>query len=87
LTWQSQPVSMICFTSGKAGKTKNPDLFLFVMDQKAVPDPTSANGEIVPVSKLSTVAWAQNGKLYLLGALGANAKEMQQTVADEVRRL
>ena len=88
LTWQGKPVSMVCFNSGKTAKPKNPDLFLFMMNQSAVPDPSSAESrEVVQISKLATLSWIQNGKLYLLGALGAPAKEVQNSVAADVRRL
>jgi hypothetical protein len=88
LTWQGKPVSMVCFNSGKNGKPKQPDLFLFIINQTAVPDPSAAApGEVVQVSKLSTLSWTQNGQIYLLGALGPQAKEIQDSVAADVRRL
>jgi hypothetical protein len=87
MTWQSQPVSMICFNSGKTPSPKNPDLFLFVMDQSAVPDPAAANRHIGQISKLSTLAWSQNGKIYFLGALGTAARHVQDSVAAEIAQL
>jgi hypothetical protein len=88
LTWQGKPVSMVCLNSGKNGNPKRPDLFLFVINQNAVPDPSSATPrDVVQVSKLSLLSWAQNGNLYLLGALGPQAKLLQDSVAADVRRL
>jgi hypothetical protein len=88
LTWQGNPVTMICLNSGGNGKPKDPDLFLFVMNQSAVPDPSTANPrESVQVSKLSTLSWTQNGKLYLLGALGTSARNIQNSVAAELIQL
>jgi hypothetical protein len=87
LAWQTHPVSMICFNSGKTAAPKNPDLFLFVMDQNAVPDPAAANRAISQVSKLSTLAWTQNGKIYFLGALGNGARQIQNSVAAEIAKL
>jgi len=88
LTWQGKPVSMVCLNSGKNGKPRQPDLFLFIINQTAVPDPSSVSPrELVQVSKLSLLSWKQNGNLYLLGALGPQAKPLQDSVAADVQRL
>jgi hypothetical protein len=88
LAWQDKPVAMICFNSGKNGKPRQPDLFLFIINQSAVPDPATAiPSEIVQVSKLATVSWTKNGKLYLLGALGSQARQTQDAVAADVNKL
>jgi hypothetical protein len=42
LTWQSQPVSMVCFDRGEGAL-----LFLFVLEQGAVPDPPRSQPEFV----------------------------------------
>jgi hypothetical protein len=85
LAWQDKPVSMICFNSGKNGKPRQPDLFLFIINRSAVPDPSTAiPRDIVQVGKLATVSWTHDGKLYLLGALGASAKQIQESVAASV---
>ena len=79
---------MVCLNSGKNGKPRQPDLFLFIINQTAVPDPSSASPrEMVQVSKLSLLSWKQNGNLYLLGALGPQAKPLQDSVASDVRDL
>ena len=71
LSWQKAPVSMVCFYSGKSGKPKDPDLFLFVIDRSAIhraPGPSAPDFE--QFGKLATASWSQGGKLYLLGGLG-----------------
>jgi hypothetical protein len=88
LAWQRHPVSMLCFNSGGTTPSTKPDLFLFVMDDDAVHDRSAANpGEVIQVSTLATLTWTQNGKLYLLGALGTRASEIQNTVAASLRQL
>jgi hypothetical protein len=57
------------------------------MDQAAVPDPAAANRQIGQLSKLSTLAWTQNGKIYFLGALGTAAQQIQTSVAAEIAKL
>ena len=87
LTWQGQPVSMVCFNSGQNARPKAPDLFLFIMDQSAVSDAPAANApQLAQISKLATVSWSQAGKLYLLGAAGS-AKPLQDAVAADVSKL
>jgi hypothetical protein len=87
LSWQNHPVSMICFNSGKTTAAGNPDLFLFVMDQAAVPDSAAANRQIGQLSKLSTLSWTLNGKIYFLGALGTAAQQVQTSVAADIAKL
>jgi len=62
LAWRSQAAAMICY--GRAGQ---PELWLFVVDSAALPDPP---GEQVMafarVNRLNTVAWNRGGKTYLL---------------------
>jgi len=88
LTWQGHPVSMVCLNSGGTTPQTKPDLFLFVMNENFVPDPSAANpSEIVQVSTLATLGWKQNGKLYLLGALGTSAREIQNSVAANLKQL
>jgi len=68
LKWQDQPVAMVCFRTGKplAPGAKS-DLFLFVIDRKALPDLRITDPpEIVPVNKLVTVSWVTGERVYLL---------------------
>jgi hypothetical protein len=88
LSWQGHPVSMVCFNSGGTAPSTKPDLFLFVMNEKFVPDPSAAKpSDIVQVSTLATVGWTRNGKIYLLGALGTSARAIQNTVAANLKLL
>jgi len=87
LSWHGHPVSMVCFNSGGTTPSTKPDLFLFVMNENAVPDPSADSGHIVPVSKLATLTWRKNGKIYLLGALGAPASEIENSVAANLKQL
>ncbi len=70
--WQSLPVSLVCYRSGKplpAG-TQN-DLWLFVVDSAAVKDPPpSAVPQVAKVNRLLTATWTEGGKLYLLAVVG-----------------
>jgi hypothetical protein len=68
-SWQSAKVSMICFRTGQplAPGFQN-DLWLFVVDQKSVPDaPQDSTPQIASVNRLATATWVKDGKLYLLG--------------------
>lgn len=62
LTWRSQPASMICY-----GRGSQPELWLFVADSSAFPDPPDGPGPTVEkVNRLNTVSWSQRGRTYLL---------------------
>ena len=68
LKWQDQPVTMVCFRTGKplAPGAKS-DLFLFVIDRKSVPDLRVTNApEFVTVNKLATASWIEGEKVYIL---------------------
>ncbi len=68
LKWQDQPVAMVCFRTGKplAPGVKS-DLFLFVIDRKALPDLRATNlPEFASVNKLATASWIEGEKVYLL---------------------
>lgn len=69
LTWQSRPVSMVCFRLG----TKDL-LWLFVIDRAQLSDPpASVAPRFEPVGKLMTAAWSRDGKTYLLAGIGDEA--------------
>jgi hypothetical protein len=69
LTWQAQPVSMLCF--GKNGKT---DLWLFVIDRPALPDgPENPEPRFEPVNTTMTATWSRGGRIYFLVGLGGEA--------------
>lgn len=74
LTWQNQPVSMVCFDWNKAET-----LYMFVLSQ---PLTNSASGapQIDTVKKLSTATWTGDGLTFLLaGHIPAN------TLADLIK--
>lgn len=62
LSWQNQPVAMMCFTL-----TNNQTAFMFVMDQNAV-SKDQPNMQVTAGKDLSSVAWTKNGNVYLLAA-------------------
>ena len=62
LSWQNQPVAMMCF-----GLTNNQTAFMFVIDEKAIDTPAAARA-VVSDQNLSSVTWSKAGKIYLLAA-------------------
>jgi hypothetical protein len=70
--WYGKKVSMICFRTGKRlPPNQQSDLWLFVVDRKAVKHaPAAGPRQFAPVGPLFTAAWTQDGKLYLLGTEG-----------------
>ncbi len=75
LSWQDKPVSMLCFRSGKPLEPfQKSDVFLFVVDEKAMPDPPHAKApEIRAVKKFVTASWTADGKIYVLATEGDEA--------------
>jgi hypothetical protein len=73
--WNNTPVSMICFRSGRplpSGDTA--DLWLFVVDDSAVPGAPASGGAIIaPVSRATTAAWTRGQATYILVAAGDKA--------------
>jgi len=73
LNWKESTVSMVCFNSGKKGVSKDPDLYLFIIDRAAVKSaPTGNATEISQVSSLATASWSSHGATYLLAADGGS---------------
>ena len=70
--WLGQPVSLICFRSGQSLSTGDqPDLWLFVVNQSSVPAAPAAEPPVIAqVNLLTTAAWSQNGKTYVLAGAG-----------------
>jgi hypothetical protein len=62
LSWQNQPVAMMCFTL-----TNNQTAFMFVVDQNAVEKPVTA-AQVKSKRSVSSVTWSKEGKIYLLAA-------------------
>jgi len=71
-SWQGKKVSMICFRTGRPlPPGQQGDLWLFVVDRGSVKDaPASYAPQFAKINQLATAAWAQGGKLYLLGTEG-----------------
>jgi hypothetical protein len=72
LSWQGNPVSMICFRSGRPLKEgEKTDLFLFVMNRTAAPDaPRATTPQIAPENRMITASWTDGDLIYILAAEG-----------------
>jgi hypothetical protein len=73
--WQGNPVSMICYKSGRPlSPGDQSDLWLFITDIKSVVNPPpSADPVFARVNKASTASWSDGNKIYLLAAVGDEA--------------
>ncbi len=65
LSWQGQPVSMVCFSL-----PRKEILYMFVLDQTAlrtgrIPDPQP---HLEPIRGIMTASWSADGKVYLIAA-------------------
>jgi hypothetical protein len=74
-TWQGGPVSMICFKSGRPlPRGDQSDLWFFVTDRKTLANPPPAGSPVLArVNKATTASWTEDGKTYLLAAVGDEA--------------
>jgi hypothetical protein len=70
--WQGRPVSMLCFRSGQPlPPGQESDLWLFVVDKSSVRNgPPARPPVIAQVNRLTTAAWSQDGKTYILAGAG-----------------
>ena len=67
LEWQGKPVSMVCFNSGKTSKTREPDLFLFVITHADAPNaPKTITPQFGQQSGFQIATWTNGDKTYLL---------------------
>lgn len=67
----THPVAMICFHSGKTSNPSEPDLFLFMTDRTALPDPPQTSSvQFAKVGQLTTASWSDANKTYVLGVRG-----------------
>ena len=64
LSWNGQPVSMVCFDRGT-----NDMVFMFVYRKQHLDNPPE-KPELKPVSDLATATWTKDDKVYLLAASG-----------------
>jgi hypothetical protein len=73
--WHGDPVSMICFKSGRPlPPGAQSDLWLFVAERKTVPNAPSAGAPVFArVDKATTASWSDDKKNYLLAAVGDEA--------------
>lgn len=71
LRWENQPVSMICFRSGRPlSPTEKSDLFLFVADRSALPNFSGNSRKFEQVGRAATATWVEGEKVYLLATRG-----------------
>jgi hypothetical protein len=68
LTWQNQPVAMVCFERGQGEW-----LYLFVIEGTTLPDPPRIEPEFAQVNRLMTASWSADDKSYLLAGEVAEA--------------
>jgi len=77
LQWRSQPATLICYGAGP-----QPDLWLFVVDSSALPDPPAPETPVVKaVIRLNTVSWNRHGRTYVLAG-ERSADELLRLVKD-----
>jgi hypothetical protein len=71
-TWQGKPVSMICFHSGRPlAPGQQTDVWLFVIDESAVPDgPSNPTPKIERVNRVTTASWSTGRRTYVIAADG-----------------
>jgi hypothetical protein len=75
VSWQSNPVAMICFKTGRPLQPgQSSDLWLFVIDQATLPDaPKTETPQIATVNQVTTASWTRLGKTYVLAVEGNEA--------------
>lgn len=61
LSWQGQPVSMVCFDWDK-----KETLYMFVIDAPAAAPPETAAAQLKPLKRLNTATWTAGGKTFVL---------------------
>jgi len=79
LTWNNQAVSMLCLNAGVAGARN--DVWVFVMDRSALPDPPPVKPAYLLVGNLMTASWSAGGKVYLLAGAGTE-KDVEKFFTD-----
>ena len=66
IVWHRQHVSLVCLDRGADN-----DLFLFIIDRSALPDPPlNATAQFARVGKMTTASWTLGEKTYLLASQG-----------------
>jgi hypothetical protein len=70
-TWQGRPVTMLCFRSSARLPHGANDLWLFVVDQSAFPDPPAGPAPaFTRVERSTTASWSSHGRTYVLVGTG-----------------
>jgi hypothetical protein len=74
-SWQGNPVSMICFKTGRPlPPGDQSDLWLFVASRKSVSSaPASSEPVFARVNKATTASWSDDHNTYVLAAVGDEA--------------
>ena len=70
-SWEGNSVTMICFKTGRAlSPGENSDLWVFVMDQKALSNSPGNSPEFAKVNRATAATWTQDDKVYVLAVDG-----------------
>jgi hypothetical protein len=64
LSWQGQPVSMVCLNGGDLGT-----LFLFVASADTLPHAPLETLEFAQINQLATASWSRAGRTFVLAAV------------------
>lgn len=72
LSWQGEPVSMVCFNGDRLGM-----VFLFVVPARNLADAPPASLRLEQVNKLGTASWTRGDQTYVLAA-GASLDDIRQ---------
>jgi hypothetical protein len=66
ITWHGQRVSLVCLERGH-----DDDLFLFIVDRSALPDPPlGQSARFARVNNMTTASWTAGDKTYVLASKG-----------------
>jgi len=66
LPWRGKTVSMICFELNN-----RPELYLFVVNQKDLPDPPGSDQpQFIAIGRFTSASWSAGDKSYVLAARG-----------------
>jgi len=75
MPWRGRPVTMICFKTGRPlPPLQGGDLWLFVIDSAALPDPPpNVTPQLAKLDDVAYASWTQAGKTYVLAVEGDEA--------------
>lgn len=67
INWHEQRVSLVCLDRGE-----DRDLFLFVIDRSALPDPPAGQTpQFIRVGSMATASWSSGNRAYMLATKGS----------------